>query len=187
MSKKQALVIVMNGVEELEALAPVDLLRRAGVEVTIASVEDAKGVVGRNGIRLEADGLFADSAGRDYDLIIIPGGPGHATLLKHGELLRLLSRQASMNRLIGSICAGPVVLQKAGVLKGKKYTSFPGTADALPDREESQPVVVDGRMVTSQGAGTALLFALALIEELLGTEKRREVAASICYPNQLPR
>lgn len=177
----KVLVIIMNGVEELEAMAPVDLLRRAGVEVTVAATGNCLEVVGRNGIRISADILHQETRGQAYDLIIVPGGPGHADLLGNDTLLKQLAEQHRNQGLIASICAGPVVLQQAGVLEGKRYTSFPATVDQLPDRDPESAVVVDGNIITSQGAGTALLFALALVEALCGPEKRAEIAASICF------
>ncbi|NDV62107.1 DJ-1 family protein [Puniceicoccales bacterium CK1056] len=176
-----ALVIIMEGVEELEAIAPVDLLRRAGATVTVASASSSLEIIGRNGIRVTADMPFAEAEGKAFDLVVVPGGPGHADLLEHKGLLDLLVRQNTAGRLIGSICAGPVVLNQAGVLEGKKFTSFPGTADLLPDRDAQSAVVVDGNIITSQGAGTALVFALALIKALFGQNKRDEIADSICF------
>jgi 4-methyl-5(b-hydroxyethyl)-thiazole monophosphate biosynthesis len=177
------LVIIMDGVEELEATAPIDLLRRAEVEVTVATAGNSLQVVGRNGIHIEGDRLLSEVAGNSFDLIVIPGGPGHATLLENSDVLKRLAEQHARAGLIGSICAGPVVLKKAGVLDGRRYTSFPGTSDLLPDRDPASPVVVDGHLITSQGAGTAILFALALVEALCGKAKRQEVAASICHPD----
>jgi 4-methyl-5(b-hydroxyethyl)-thiazole monophosphate biosynthesis len=174
-----ALVIIMDGVEELEAMAPVDLLRRAGADVTVASTSPSVAITGRNGIRLTADTLLPDT-NEPFDLIIVPGGPGHKELLENKELLDRLVAQNKAGRLIGSICAGPLVLKKAGLLEGKLFTAFPGTAELLPERDPDSAVVVDGNLITSQGAGTAIAFALALVEGLLGADKRREIAASIC-------
>lgn len=177
-----ALVIIVDGVEELEAIAPIDLLRRVEVEVTVASAGDSKTVTGRNGIQLGADCLLPELDGQDFDLVVVPGGPGHTTLLEHNGLLDRLRAQHVRNGWIASICAGPLVLKKAGVLHGRRYTSFPGTAALLPERDPVSPVVVDGRLITSQGAGTALLFGLALVEALCGQAARAEIAASICLP-----
>jgi 4-methyl-5(b-hydroxyethyl)-thiazole monophosphate biosynthesis len=177
-----ALVIIVDGVEELEATAPIDLLRRAGVGVTVASAGESKTVSGRNGIQLGADVLLHELAADVYDLVVVPGGPGHVTLLENADLLGRLSAQNARNGWIGSICAGPLVLKKAGVLDGRRFTSFPGTSAQLPDRDPVSPVVVDGNLVTSQGAGTAILFGLALVQALCGEAVRREIAESICLP-----
>lgn len=182
----KALVIIMDGVEELEAIAPVDLLRRAGVEVTVASAAENTAVTGRNGIRLDADIFLEALRETTFDLVVIPGGPGHTALLENARLLELLAEQDKAGRLIGSICAGPLVLKKAGVLEGKNFTSFPATSELLPERDPGAAVVVDGNTITSQGAGTALHFALALVEALEGEGKREEIASSICFADQLP-
>ena len=181
MSEKTALVILMNGVEELEAVAPVDCLRRAGVQVWVASAAATTGVEGRNGIHLRADVSLDDCLGQPFDLVVVPGGPGHSALAEDSRVLELLKFQDSRDGLIGSICAGPVVLDKAGVLAGKAFTSFPGTAGQLPGRDPVSKVVRDRNIITSQGAGTAVPFALALVEALCGTDVARQVAGSICH------
>jgi 4-methyl-5(b-hydroxyethyl)-thiazole monophosphate biosynthesis len=180
MKSPTALIIVVDGVEELEAVAPIDLLRRAAVDVTVAACGDSKTVTGRNGIQLGADRLLPELDGQSFDLVVVPGGPGHTALLEHDGLLDRLRAQNTRGGLIGSICAGPLVLAKAGLLEGKRYTSFPGTADRLPRRIADQTVVRDGQVITSQGAGTATEFALALVEALCGGESRAAIARSIC-------
>ncbi|MGA1205213.1 MAG: DJ-1 family glyoxalase III [Opitutales bacterium] len=175
-----ALVIIIDRVEELEAIAPIDCLRRAGVRVMVASAGEGLKVTGRNGIGLVADSLLVSCLGQSHDLVVVPGGPGHAQLAENEELLGLLREQHASGKLVASICAGPVVLDKAGVLEGKAFTSFPGTADILPGRDPSRRVVRDGNIITSQGAGTALEFALELVEALCGESVRREISASIC-------
>ena len=180
MPEPTSLIIITDGVEELEAVAPIDCLRRAGVRTTVASATAGLQVEGRNGIRLVADVLLDACLADTYDLIVIPGGPGHATLARDGRILRLLQLQDAEGRLIGSICAGPVVLDRAGVLKGKAFTSFPGTSDQLPGRKADEKVVRDGNIITSQGAGTATQFALALVEALCGEATAAEISRSIC-------
>ena len=180
MSGTTALVILTDGVEELEAVAPIDCLRRASVETTVASAVPSLQVKGRNGILLVADVLLDACFGHPYDLIVIPGGPGHVSLAADSRILQMLQQKDRAGKLIGSICAGPVVLEKAGVLKGKAYTSFPGTAEQLPDRNPDKKVVRDGHVITSQGAGTAVEFALSLVEALCGAETADEIKRSIC-------
>lgn len=183
MSQTKALVIIVEGVEEVEATAPIDILRRAGVNVTVASASEERLIEGRNGIRLQADVMLEDAGQQSYDLLVVPGGPGHKKLLENERVIEMLAAQKARGGFIGSICAGPVVLKKAGILEGRQFTSFPGTAEELPERNADSPVVVDGPLVTSQGAGTAILFALALVEVLKGKDKRQEIAASICHPD----
>ena len=175
-----ALVIIIDGVEELEAVAPIDCLRRAGVKATVASANAGLDSLGRNGIRLTADVMLDACLDQDFDLLVIPGGPGHLTMLEDERIISLLQDQHGSGRLIGSICAGPVVLDKAGILKGKAFTSFPGTSESLPDRDATSRVVRDGNLITSQAAGTATEFGLALVGALCGEAISKEVAASIC-------
>ena len=175
-----AIVIIVDGVEELEAVAPIDCLRRAGVHTTVASANTGLESLGRNGIRLIADVGLDECLDKTYDLLVIPGGPGHVTLSNDQRVLSMLAGHNEAGKLIGSICAGPVVLDKAGVLGGKAFTSFPGTSEVLPGRDAVSRVVRDGNMITSQGAGTATEFALALVEAVCGEAVRKEIAASIC-------
>jgi 4-methyl-5(b-hydroxyethyl)-thiazole monophosphate biosynthesis len=181
MSEGKALVILMDGVEELEAVAPIDCLRRAGVETVTASAGGQPNVAGRNGIQLVADQLLGDALKEDYAMVVVPGGPGHAALMEDERILSLLRSQEAAGRLTGSICAGPLVLDKAGLLEGRQFTSFPGTTGDLPRRDPARRVVRDGTVITSQGAGTAIEFALALVGALKGEAVAAEIAASICH------
>ncbi|KAF0095127.1 MAG: 4-methyl-5(b-hydroxyethyl)-thiazole monophosphate biosynthesi [Puniceicoccaceae bacterium 5H] len=165
----------------MEATAPVDLLRRAGAEVTVATVNDELVTEGRNQLRWEADALLKDAATESYDVIIVPGGPGHKVLRNNQQVLHLLRGQAEADRLIGAICAAPLVLHEAGLLDGKRYTAHFSAAEELKEIRRDDAVVVDGKLITSQGAGTATRFGLALISALYGEEKANEVAASICH------
>lgn len=180
MTAPTALLILSDGIEELEAIAPIDCLRRAGVEVTVASAEETLTVTGRNRIKVTAD-TSLDACTGTYSLVVVPGGPSHAKMARDPRILELLRAQNQSGRLIGSICAGPVVLQKAGVLTGKAFTSFPGTREILPGRDPDSAVVRDGNLITSQGAGTATAFALALVDATCGESVAHSVAQSICY------
>jgi 4-methyl-5(b-hydroxyethyl)-thiazole monophosphate biosynthesis len=175
-----ALVIISDGIEELEAVAPIDCLRRAGVGVTVASASSSLTVTGRNQIKIGAD-VMLDSCSGDYSLIVIPGGPSHVSMLEDSRILDMLRSQEKAGKLIGSICAGPVVLKKAGILEGKSFTSFPGTKDILPERDPQSEVVRDGNLITSQGAGTAVAFALALVKATCGESAAKSIGDSICY------
>lgn len=180
MTSPTALVLLFDGVEEMEAIAPIDLLRRAGVAVTTAATRNSLHLVGRNAVRLSADCLLDDCLAEDFNLLVLPGGPGHTDLLEDQRILDLVRKQAGSDNWLASICAGPVVLNKAGVLEGKAFTSFPGTEDQLPSRDPQQKVVRDGKLITSQGAGTAREFALELVDALCGSDKALEIADSIC-------
>ncbi|MBC7185503.1 MAG: DJ-1/PfpI family protein [Calditrichaeota bacterium] len=175
---KKVLVPIANGIEELEAVTIIDVLRRAGAEVTVAGVETLQ-VVASRGTKLVADVPIDECATRTFDLIALPGGmPGAEHLRDCALLARLLKEQASSGRLYAAICASPVlVLHHHGLLAGRRATAHPSLAPRLPNQEAvEERVVVDGNCVTSRGPGTALEFALTLVELLFGKEQAEQVA-----------
>lgn len=180
MSGKTALIVLCEGFEEIEALAPVDLLRRAEVECTVASCEPTPMVRGRSGVRVEADAVIDEIADRLFDCIIVPGGPGTAALRRDSRVLALLRAHRAQDRLVGAICAAPTVLLDAGLLPGPRYTGHASIASELPELE-TQAVVIDGGLVTSRGAGTAIAFGLALVGKLVGPDQRDQIAKSIHF------
>ena len=177
--KTTALVILTDDFEEIEALTPIDILRRAEVEVTVASRTGSLDVKGRSGIQVRAERLLADVAGK-FDLIILPGGPGHKALRTDNRILELVRRQAAEGRWIGAICSAPIVLKDAGIIKGTRLTGHFSILEEMPNLLENEDVVIDGTIVTSRGAGTSVPFALALVEKLCGYEKALKIAHSIC-------
>lgn len=180
MSKK-VLVPIADGTEELEAVCIIDILRRAGADVTVASV-NALEITASRGVKLAADVLIADCSKDSYDLIALPGGmPGAEHLRDCEELVHLLKQQRESGKLYAAICASPaVVFQPLGLLQGKKATCHPGRVDTLENKEAvEQRVVVDGNCVTSRGPGTALEFALKLVELLFGKKKLAEVSGPL--------
>lgn len=182
---KKVLVPVGNGTEEMEAVITIDVLRRAGAEVVVASVEDSLTVKCSRGVVLVADALIGDAAGATYDLIACPGGmPGAERLRDSAPLEALLRAQAGAGRLHAAICATPVVfLQPAGLLAGRAATAHPAFSDKLPDQGPvPRRVVVDGPLTTSRGPGTAFEFALELVRQLYGADKAREVAGPMVMP-----
>jgi 4-methyl-5(b-hydroxyethyl)-thiazole monophosphate biosynthesis len=175
------LAILPEGFEEIETITPVDLLRRAGVEVTVAALGETIHVTGRNRITLHADTpLGALDPDAPFDLLFLPGGPGVKHLRADPRVRRRALAQAAGPGWLAAICAAPTVLHDAGLLAGRRYTAHFSVADELPDLLAAEPVVVDGRLITSRGAGTALPFGLKLVEVLTSPEKAREIAASIC-------
>lgn len=178
----RAIVPLADGFEELEAATIIDLLRRAAVEVTVAALGNTA-VRGAHGLVFTADTTLAQAFGTDYDLVVLPGGePGATNLRDDPRVQDLVKRQAAAGRLLGAICAAPKVLAAAGLLDGRAATSYPGYLDVLPApgmRYLEQSVVVDGRIVTSRGPGTAMEFALALIEMLVGHDARAKVEAPL--------
>lgn len=187
---KSVLVPLAEGFEEIEAVTVVDLLRRAGVEVVTAAL-GTNPVKGSRGVPVVADVLLDDVSGRTFEAIVLPGGmPGAAHLREDGRVRRLLQRQAGEGRLVAAICAAPTVLAEAGLLEGRRATSFPGflDADTVPGLQiVEQPVVADGNVLTSRGPGTAMDFALELIERLEGPAVRAEVESRLQRPDGIGR
>ncbi|MBN1581620.1 MAG: DJ-1/PfpI family protein [Anaerolineae bacterium] len=176
--KKTALVPIANGTEEIEAVCIIDVLRRAGIEVTVASVEATCQVTASRKTELVADALIDDCANEIYDLIALPGGmPGAQHLCDSETLVSLLQAQRECGRLYGAICAAPVVvLQAHGLLQGRKATCHPSVAGQLEhDEVVEQRVVIDGNCITSRAPGTAIEFALALVESICGADLAREI------------
>ncbi len=179
---KSVLVPLAAGFEDIEATTVVDLLRRAGVEVVTAGLQPGL-VQGARGLRVQPDALLDEVLGREFDMIVLPGGmPGAENLKNDARILRLLRTMAAAGKYTAAICAAPIALAAAGLLNGRRATSYPGFVDtlAIPGcRYESTAVVVDGKLVTSRGPGTAMDFALALIELLLGAAARHQVEAGL--------
>jgi len=174
----RVLCLLTDGFEEIEAITPVDLLRRGGAEVTLAALEKLE-VTGRSGIHLVADCLLADELPDSYDLLLLPGGPGVAGLRADGRPAALAKIFTDDGKRVAAICAAPLVLKDAGILSGQPFTAHASTAKELPEALIDQRVVIAGKLITSRGAGTALDFGLALVAELCGQAMADEVAASI--------
>ena len=181
-TNKTALIVLTDNFEEIEAVTPIDILRRAEVEVTIASRTASLTVKGRTGIAIAADCLLEDALadGKVYDLVLLPGGPGHKALRGDARVIEIVQAQASANRLLGAICAAPTVLKDAGVIEGRRITAHFSVKDELPNILEKEDVVKDGNIITSRGAGTAVPFALAFVEKLCGYERALKIAHAIC-------
>lgn len=181
--KKHICVFLADGFEEIEGLTVVDLLRRAGVSVTTVSVTGEYTIHGAHGIDVQADKLFDDMDYEQQDMLVLPGGmPGTRHLEGHEGLKELLNQFYNREKYIAAICAAPSVLGKCGFLKGRKATSYPGFEDVLEGAEYvEEAVVVSDFVITSRGMGTAIPFSLALIEQLIGSEKAEEIGKSIIY------
>lgn len=177
---KRVLVPLAEGFEELEAVTIIDILRRAGVEVVIASLS-ASPVTGAHGIRLAADKPLAALLEQDFDMIALPGGmPGAEHLKKDPRIADIARRLAAKGRPVAAICAAPMVLAAAGLLDGRRATSYPGfLKDAAKTSVTDEAVVVDGGVITSRGPGTALDFALQLVETLEGIATRRTIESRL--------
>jgi 4-methyl-5(b-hydroxyethyl)-thiazole monophosphate biosynthesis len=174
----RVLVPLANGCEELEAVTIIDLLRRAGIDVVTAGLTDGL-VTASRGVVLLPDSTLDQVLGDEFDMIVLPGGlPGADNLDADPRIHTLLQRMAEQDRYTAAICAAPKVLMNAGLLDGRKATAYPGLIDgqlAASSQLSGDAVVTDGRVVTSRGPGTAMDFALTLIELLLGSDQRRAV------------
>lgn len=174
------LVILAEGFEEVEAITPIDLLRRAGADVTVASLAEGIHVTGRCGITVHADTSLTAVEARDFDCIFLPGGPGVKHLRVDPRVRAIVLRQHAANRPVTAICAAPTVLNDAGLLNGRHYTAHFSVANELPAIDTNARVVIDGNIVTSRGAGTAVDLGMALVKMLFSADKAREVATSVC-------
>lgn len=176
------LVPLAQGCEELEAVTVVDLLRRAGISVVTAGLDDQP-VTASRGVVLVPDMTLDDALGQDYDMVVLPGGlPGADHLDNDPRLAGLLKQMAADGKYTAAICAAPKVLASSGLLDGKRATGYPGVLQpaSVPGMDYvEQAVVTDGKVITSRGPGTAMDFALQLIEVLAGSDKRNEVETGL--------
>ena len=176
----RALILMHPGFEEMEAIAPIDLLRRAEIEVTLANTTEEDFVSGRGGITVRTTESFEEAKAKDlYDVVIVPGGPGVKALRHNDEIGDFLRKHHDGGKLVACICAAPLLLLDAGLLP-VHYTAHPSTLAELP-KPGKEDCVWEGGILTSKGAGTATQFALALIEALMGEAKREEIEASVCW------
>lgn len=175
-------VFLAEGFEEIEAITPIDLLRRAGVDVFSVGVT-GKEVTGSHGITVVADITVDEANPGQLDMIVLPGGnPGYINLEKNKTVLELIDFCLENNKYVAAICAAPSILGRLGILEGKEATVYPGMEDQLKGAKvETKEVVVDGKIITSRGAGTAIAFSGALIEALVGKEEADKVLNSIVY------
>jgi protein deglycase len=179
------LVILAEGFEEIEAVTPIDVLRRAGATVTVAALAAGIHVTGRTGITLHADTTLAaleagSGPAAEFDCVFLPGGPGVKHLRADPRVRAWVTRQAAGEGWLAAICAAPVVLHDAGLLAGRRYTAHFSVAAELSEILAAERTVTDGRLLTSRGAGTALDFGLLLVEKLFSPEQARDVARAIC-------
>ncbi len=184
MKSQTSYIFLAPGFEEIEALATVDAMRRAGMKVAEVAVADTKNVTGATGQTVIADSLIAEINPADAEWIIIPGGqPGADNLHHSSKISEIIKNQFDHGGKIAAICAGPaVVLAPLGILKGKKATCYPGLGEmieAAGGTYVKQEVVVDGNLITSEGPGTTLKFAKAIISASAGKQKADETLGSM--------
>ncbi|MDR2746652.1 MAG: DJ-1/PfpI family protein [Treponema sp.] len=189
---KKAAVLLAGGFEEVEAISPIDYLRRAGIDVVSAAIGESLEVTGSHGVPVRADLCLAElvkQAGglsglcRDLDAVLLPGGmPGASNLAASAGVSALIGAMAQGGKIVAAICASPaLVLAPLGLLKGRRFTCYPGMEQGLEGTGpwSDDRVVIDGNFITSRGAGTAAAFAIALIGRLLGEAAGAKVAQSV--------
>ena len=180
-----ALMLLMNGFEDMEAVAPMDILRRAGWTVTGASADGSPTLTASNGLRILPDAALASVQEDHVDLLIVPGGgPGVKALRASKDAIECVRRFDRAGKPIAAICAGPAVLLDAGILKGRTVTSHPAVAQEIQAAGVTwvdQSVCVDGRIITGQGAGVAVPFALEIVTRLDSPEKAEKISKALCW------
>lgn len=179
-------VFLAEGFEEIEGLTVVDILRRAGVDTRMISIDDSLMVTGSHGIPIQADGRIKDSDFSDAELLVLPGGmPGTKNLGACKELMELLVKFYKEEKKVAAICAAPSVLGDLGLLDGKKACCYPGFEERLVGAQVVyDKVAVDGNVTTSRGMGTAIPFALSLVAQLVSEEKAAELKKSVIYGHE---
>ena len=174
------LVPLADGVEELEAVTIIDVLRRGGVNVTSAAISGKNEVAGSRGVSIAADTAWDTVVPENFDAIVLPGGgAGTDNLIADKRIRDTLRNYNAEGKWICAICAAPMVLAAAGVILGRKVTCYPSCASSINGFYEDAPVIADGNLITSQGPGTALLFALVLVKHFTNDENARKVAAGM--------
>ena len=178
---KRAFIFLANGFEELEAIAPIDILRRADIPVITVSVSDSKMVTGAHNVIVVADQLFSETDFSDNAILILPGGGvGTKNLAAHKQINELLLRQFEKNKNLAAICAAPSVFGNLGFLAGKEAVCYPGYEEKLVGAVLSdKSVVKSDNIITAKGAGVAIPFALKIVETLKGSELAHEISKQI--------
>ncbi len=176
----RVVVVLADGFEEVEAMAVVDVLRRAEIETVIAGLHDGH-ITSARKVKVIPDTVIDTVKPDDFDMIVLPGGqPGSDNLNADVRVKELIRSFSLKGKLTGAICAAPIVLASAGILQGKRVTSYPTYKERLGGAVyEEKTVVSDGNVLTSRGAGTALNFGLAIVERLMGREKAQTIKESM--------
>lgn len=180
----KVILFLADGFEEVEALTTVDYLRRQGIIVDMVSITDENKVKGAHDIVVLADRVLEDLGEfHQYDGVIIPGGiPGATNLRDNSKVIEVVKEIYSNGKLAAAICAGPIVLERAGILRDKKVTSYPGFSGDLKDSiYDEEDVVIDGNIITARGPALAVDFAIEIIRYLLGDKEVEELKKDILY------
>jgi protein DJ-1 len=185
--KPTALVLLAQGAEEMEAVISIDVLRRGGIEVTVAGLDGNEPIRCSRGVVITPD-VGLESVAGDFDVVVLPGGAEGAQRLaqavKVGEILR---RQEKTGRWVAAICAAPIALRAHGVFQHRQLTSHPSVKDVIQDWGEysEHSVVADGNLITSRGPGTAFAFALRIVGTLTDAQRMVQVRAPMMFPVQV--
>lgn len=179
----KAAIFFGTGYEEIEALTVVDILRRANITADMVSITGEREVTGSHGIKVEMDKLFEEVDFDELDIIVLPGGmPGTTNLEAHKPLMDKVDEFYRKDKYIAAICAAPSIFGHKGILKGRKACSNPGFESHLEGADVKQEAaVVDGRIITSRGMGTAIPFGLAILEQLAGEDAAAQMRQKIVY------
>ena len=183
-------VFLANGFEDVEALIPVDVLRRGGVEVVTVSVVNGSQVVETaHRVRVEADTMFADCDFSDADLLLLPGGmPGASNLNDHEGVRQALLKQHAAGRKVAAICAAPLVLGGLGILRGRRATCFPGFEQTLEGATYTADLfTVDGNVTTGEGPAAAFPFAYSLLSQLTDEATAQQIAVGMRYAHLMEK
>ena len=184
----KAAILIADGCEECEALIQVDMLRRAGIDIDMVSITGNRQVTSARDITFICDRILSDFDADAYDAVILPGGmPGTIHLKEDARVISLIKKFNSDKKLVAAICAAPTVLGKAGILRDKKATCYPGMENGLLSAKVSyDPVVIDGNIITSRGMGTVNDFALEIIRYLADENTAKEIADRVVYSHFEP-
>lgn len=180
---KKVLVFIADGTEEVEVVTVVDYLRRAEIQVDLVSVMAEKEITGAHNIKIIADKLVDEVVAADYDAAYAPGGlPGSYHIRDNKAAIKIFRDLAQEGKVTSALCAAPIVLDKAGLLEDKNFTCYPGFEGNIEGGNLKQEIVVkDGKVITGRGPAIAASLAFELIEELLGSEKRKEIEAGTLF------
>lgn len=175
-------VLLANGFEEIEALTPVDIMRRAGICVKTVSITDDLYIMGAHDILVKADMKLSEVNKGQMDLLMLPGGAGHVNLDESEDVHSLINYANENNRFIAAICASPSIIGKMGLLKGKKATAFPGFEQYLVGADVvSDKVAVDGKIITAKGAGASAEFGFSIVEKLIDKKTADQLKETMQY------
>lgn len=173
-------LLLFDGFEEIEAITPLDLLRRVGFSVNTIACNSAQEIKGGQGLVIKADLLLSDAQDKIFDGLVIPGGPGVFKLRENTEVLGFIKKHFGLNKEIAAICAAPILLFDLGVLQERHYTHHFGVKE-LQNPYSNQDVVIDQNLITAQGPGTALNFALTLVKKWKDAPSAEILKKQICY------